>query len=201
MRPFIITGTGRCGTKWAATVLRLAGICCGHEQVFRTDDLPSMTPRVWHRFEGDSSLAAVPFLPEWVDHTHRVLLIRHPVDVAASWAHNGAILDGSMPAGLDIYVKDRHPTVFEAANDMDAGLRYWVEWNRQALPHVDTVIRVEDATPELLLEAVGRTAKWPLFPFDEPVNGSDAERPGLDGVPSGVVDEVQDMAEQFGYKL
>ncbi len=47
MRPLIITGTGRSGTKWCATALRMGGILCGHEQVFDTANLPSMVEHTW----------------------------------------------------------------------------------------------------------------------------------------------------------
>lgn len=197
----IVTGTGRCGTKWCATVLRAAGYLVGHEQVFRTDHLPERDPQVWGRFEGDCSLAAVPFLARHHE-ARRVLVVRHPHDTAASWVANGPILAGSAPPGLAAHLAAHHPAVVGSRTETEAALRYWYEWNEAALHSVDAFVRIEDLTAESLLEAAGWEARWPLFPFDGPVNASDAASRDvleLDGVPDAVAADVADLVSAFGY--
>lgn len=198
MKPFIITGTGRSGTKWCATVMRLAGYRCGHEQVFKTEQLPEFGDQEWEDFEGDSSLAAAPFLHRWFD-SRKVLVVRHPLSVVASFIHNGPLTEDGQPEGLMRFLHANYPEIPLADSELEAVLRYWVLWNSLAMDEVDVVVKLEDLTPETLLEAVGVEPRWPLFPFDEPVNAS-VETPitpdSIEAYP-----RAGELAAQLGYEV
>lgn len=200
MSRFVVTGTGRCGTKWAATALRTAGILCGHEQVFTTDMLPQAQSPRWGAFEGDSSLAAVPYMLT-PGIARRVLLVRHPLGFAGSLLRVGPLLAGSQPDGLTRYLKARHPHVFDTDRETTAALRYWTVWNRQAADHADVVLRIEEVTVADLLVAVERTPRWPTYPVD-PTNVG----PNGDDLRWGVQDpetaiDARNLAREFGYNL
>lgn len=202
-RRFVIAGTGRSGTKWCATALRVAGVLCGHEQVFCTEQLVDMGPQTWHDFEGDASLAAVPFLDRH-DDCRRVLVVRHPLDVAASFLHVGPFTHGSQPRGLLAYLERRLPTVLDAENEVTAALQYWVLWNQMALAVVDEVARLEDLDLPRLLGLVKRDGRWPLYPFDRPVNASAARSLGdedLIEIHPALLGHVEELARELGYEV
>jgi len=55
---FIITGSGRSGTRYASELISRAGIACAHQQVFHERcDLPGFSAQ-WHGRVGDSSCFA-----------------------------------------------------------------------------------------------------------------------------------------------
>src|SRR5690606_13238529 len=74
---FVVTGSGRCGTHYLATLLTEAGVKCTHETVYSY--LPE--PKPWTDQVADSSLMAAPYLGEYPT----VLLVRHPLKVVKSW--------------------------------------------------------------------------------------------------------------------
>ena len=199
MARVVITGTGRCGTKWCATVLRLAGHFCGHEQVYSTHMLPSMREPDWWRYEADSSLAAVPYLAEMPRDIHRVLVVRHPFDYTRSVVGAGPFLERSQPAGLIEYVTREHPEVMRADNDKQAALRFWVAWNTAGLRHVDAVLPIEHTAPETLLAVCGLEPRWTMFPFlDRVGTGPGCDISLLDGdIPEG----LPPLASRLGYEI
>lgn len=203
MKRFIITGTGRSGTKWCATALRCAGIYCGHEQVFSTALLPVYgTPRWPDEMEGDSSLAAVPYLKHYDDMT-RVLVVRDPFSVVSGFLKAGPFLAGSQPAGLTEYVDKRHPEIRQSRTEAEAALRYWLAWNRTAVEHADVVLRIEDLTVDVLLKAVGREPRWHTYPLG-PINQSPSYARGYfraDDIPDALFREAIEEASNFGYYI
>lgn len=194
---FVITGTGRSGTKWCATVLRVAGIACGHEQVFTTANLSTHASASWGVLQGDSSLAAVPHLGR-LD-CRRVLVVRHPLDVAASFARVGGFLVGNQPAGLLRYLHRQHPSIFVRPDEVSAAVAYWTEWNRTAVEHADRVVLLEDLTPDLLYETVGVEPAWPPYPIARMNVGPTGDRPQWDDLSDDLRDSAQALAAEFGY--
>lgn len=198
MKRFVITGSGRSGTKWCATVLRVRGILCGHEQVFATGQLIKGGGYDWGPFAGDSSLAAVPALPK-LDGVIRILVVRHPLDVADSFRRVGSILHGSLPRGLDIYLRRHHLHIFNRPDELAAGVDYWLTWNRLAADHVDHVVQLEGLTGDRLTGLAGVEPVWPGFPVG-PVNvGPASKRPDWSEIPERLRNEVQKFARQVGY--
>lgn len=212
---FVIAGTGRSGTKWAAAALRSAGWLCGHEQVFPTDMLrhapvgkdgfsePTSIGRLdGGPFDGDSSLAAMPWLPYLSDDVRKVLLVRHPLDVVASLLATGPLLAGSQPVGLMKYLHREMPDVVDGGqSEVDAAARYWMRWNLAAARHADTVLRLEDATVDVLCQYVRVEPRWPTFPM-APVNcGPGDVTVRLDMLTPPVRGNLVAAAEMFGYDL
>lgn len=202
---FVIAGTGRSGTKWCATTLRVAGIYCGHEQMFSPEmlfHLDGPLPRHRH-FAGDASFCAVPFLSR-LDSFRRVLVVRHPLACAASWIRAGGLLRGGHRPGVSYRLAHDHPDVLDADDEQEATLRYWLGWNRRGVEHADRVAPIEDLDGSELLRLCGYSEPaWEPFPLG-PVN---ATRPGStaeldrwpDRLPSGLVDDVRAFAVELGY--
>jgi hypothetical protein len=142
----VVTGTGRSGTGWCATVLNSAGIFTGHENVF--------TPKAaagglidWCEYVADASWLAVPRLP--LMNVDSCLVVRHPLEVVASMSHIGF--------GVEPHV-NQFTAVAERAGmtpDLDGYLRFWVSWNQQAMRHTYTVFRFEQ-----LLDDPERLTHW-----------------------------------------
>jgi len=84
----IATGTGRCGTGFAAQWLTSAGIRCGHESIFSFRGLDAARDKMarFRGFQADSSWLAAPYLDNAVLAGIPILHItRHPAKVIASW--------------------------------------------------------------------------------------------------------------------
>lgn len=200
MKRFLITGTGRSGTKWCATALRIAGVYCGHEQVFATAMLPEHNSPYWGDLVGDSSLAAMPYMAELPGVT-KVLVVRHPLDFVSSMLKVGPLLAGVQPAGLQEYLTVTFPDVMTAKNEVEAALRYWLHWNRTARPHAQAVLRIEDLTVPALLAAVGSEALWYTYPLGV-VNQARNLTQGIfdtSDAPTELLDDVWEFATSIGY--
>lgn len=201
MTRVVVTGTGRSGTKWCATVLRLGGILCGHEQVFTTGQFDGMTEQEWGPFEADSSLAAVPFLDRHPQ-ARKVLVVREPLAFAGSILAVGPLLCGSQPRALADHLARRHPWVLDAPTEAGAALRWWAVWNGQGASHADVTLRLEGLTPDVLYDACGVVPRWPTFPFDRPVNAGAADKTAVTWGGCGdpdAVDAALPLAARFGY--
>jgi hypothetical protein len=119
---FLITGIGRSGTRYAATLLSNAAIACGHEQAF-TPETKSVDDGYGRalRFEldGDSSWYAAPFvadLPPDVIVCHQ---LRHPAHWIGSWCAGRTV--------ETIRFLRRWAGPYEHGPDAAAAL--WVRWN------------------------------------------------------------------------
>ena len=152
----IVTGTGRCGTRYVAYVLTQAGIRCGHETVFgpygpNGGSLP------------DVSWLAVPHLADYPT-AHRTLIWREPNDVIASLQTIGLFDRPSIWRDYQTGILGEQGSPFERA------CHHYVEWNRMALEHVDAVTSIHNIdwvallgpgyTPDLgvrIAEVVART--------------------------------------------
>lgn len=202
MKRFLITGTGRSGTKWCATALRCAGIYCGHEQVFATAMLPNHNPPRWTSLQGDASLAAMPYMAELPDVT-KVLVVRHPLAFVSSMLKVGPFLTGSQPAGLVEYIDATFPDVMASENEVEAALRFWLHWNQTARQHCDSWLRLEDLTVPKLLEAVGSKALWHSYPLGLINQAANFAQGVFDiiGEPGDLVAEVEEFAGTLGYNF
>ncbi|SCL31986.1 hypothetical protein GA0070616_4368 [Micromonospora nigra] len=133
---FVVTGSGRCGTKYLATLLTAAGVRCGHEQVYNADG-----PPIWPAgLRADSSWMAVPHLPLPLP---VVLLVRHPLAVVRSWVEIGFFtVDVDNPTHRPL--RQWAPQVYEEATPADRALSMWLHLTRAALPRAARVVRIED---------------------------------------------------------
>ncbi len=77
---FVVTGTGRCGTQYVASVLTICGIKCGHQKI----DYGSGVIR-FGNLDGDASFKAMNYLGWFEKSKVKVIgLYRHPVKVIRS---------------------------------------------------------------------------------------------------------------------
>lgn len=201
MKRFAIGGTGRSGTKWCATVLRNAGIYCGHEQVFATAMLPYNDQPHWSDFEGDSSLAAVPYFPRLGHDVTKILVVRHPDAFISSMLKVGGFIRGSQPAGLNTFIDSRWPTVRGAASEAEAAALFWLYWNQWGALNADVVLRLEELNVSRLLTTIGTTPRWHTFPLG-PVNAAASRADTLwskSEICAPSRDRIYGLAKEFGY--
>lgn len=136
MIAFVITGTGRSGTMWAAEALTAAGLPCAHEHSCSSWDDDYGDDQVWRDMPGglgESSWQAAPFVGAMQRAGVPVVhLVRHPIEVASSLIGNNMlqpILGEPLPwhrfieAHIGDHIFRLHPH--------DRALRFWTEWNRQ----------------------------------------------------------------------
>lgn len=142
----VVTGTGRSGTGWCAAILNSAGVFTGHERVF--------TPKAargglidWCEYRADASWLAVPRLP--LMNVEACLVVRHPLEVVESMTH--------LQFGAPDMANEFSAIAANAgmSPDPDGYLRFWVNWNRQAMRHVYTVFTLDQ-----LLDDPERLSKW-----------------------------------------
>lgn len=134
---FVITGTGRCGTRFTANVLRALDVDAGHEDWFN----PHGTSKP---VAGDVSWLAVPRLPgrEVV-----ALQLRHPMAVINSLV------------GIRMFSSDNHADYQRfifihqpglTGDDVHDAMFWYLNWNQRAERHARFVYRIEDLDPALL---------------------------------------------------
>lgn len=203
---FIITGTGRSGSKWCATVLRLAGIYAGHEQAFLDGNLfCEVRPVELGKLDGDCSYAAMPVLKKYpwkYKNVKKILVTRHPYKTAHSYARNGSFIEKRVPLGLLDYISTNNPDTLKYKTDFEIALSYWDYWINEAAKFVDEVVRLEDLTPESVVELVGVRPKWDRYTFDERVNVSFSGIETYDDeLEPELFEKVKETARKFGYNL
>jgi len=205
---FVVTGTGRCGTAYAAARLTRLGLACTHEAYFtpRGPRLRSTTrPR---SALGDSSWLAAPYLD---DSGSRVVhLVRRPLDVILSLYNIGFFDPALRPIHAPfIAFAERY---FDPGPDpLDACIRWYLDWNRRCERTAGLRIRIEDFEAELprLLGFLGQDgidpARAPPLPaavnrrpaaIAEPLS-RDALRQRLGDHPRRT--ELAEMGQAYGY--
>jgi len=203
---FVVVGSGRCGTGWAAELLRQCGVNCGHERVFRWGTVLRGEPIDWGDWQADAAWTAVPRLAELG--LPAVLLTRHPLDVVRSMLALGWLT--AAPTGADLprlaqIVSNFRPEIDTEPTQADRCLAMWWHWNIAALPHVGAVVRLEDAVrdPLLLLQAVGvHPERLPSVPR---WNGKDDKKrptphPRWEQFRPELAREARHLAARFGYE-
>lgn len=130
----MITGTGRCGTGFTATVLADAGLAVGHEEWFtlttgaRRDDLV-----------GDVSWIAVPELDRFDGIV--VQQVRHPLDVIRSLVGIRMFTD-AVHGWYRLLMFDEVPGL--GRGDLADAVRWWVEWNERIEEHASMRVLLRD---------------------------------------------------------
>lgn len=210
MSRFVIVGSGRCGTGWAAELLRQCGVNCGHERVFRWGPLMRGEPIDWADYQADAAWTAVPRLAELG--LPAVLLTRHPLDavrsmLALDWFGEAVPKTGpgSGRRGLARIVYGFRPEIKAEPTQADQCLAMWWHWNVAALPHAGAIVRLEDAVrdPLLLLHAVGvHPERLPSVPR---WNGKDDKkrptpRPDWSRFRPELAREARHLAARLGYE-
>lgn len=157
---FVVTGTGRSGTGYAASLFNAAGLSCGHESVYK--ETPGLgekgairhgvVPRakaplgrvketVRRRiatYDGDASWMAVPRLEKFGGTSF--LQLRHPLLVVRSFVGTRFF---SRPEA------HRQQWAYAAAHfditgdDVSDAMRWWVSWNERAAVHATMTYALE----------------------------------------------------------
>ena len=147
---FVVTGSGRCRTKWVSEALTRAGVPCGHEAVFGPHE-----PSPWSEepLLGDSSWMAATMLDEIQEPV--ALLVRHPLAVIQSWVDIGFFShDTGNPThgplrrfAPELYAPGRSPA------DQAAGM--WHRLTYAGLIRAEMVLRVEQFDTWMLARLIG----------------------------------------------
>lgn len=118
--PFLITGCGRSGTAWAATLFTALGYPCGHEVQFAYDRTGPLTAP-------ESSWLAVPHLDALPPHTPVLRIMRDPYAVVQSAMAKGFLLDGR--DAYDVYVETHRPDITQSRDHLGRVLRWVAMWD------------------------------------------------------------------------
>lgn len=145
---FLVTGSGRCGTKWTSAALTVAGVLSGHERVYGPDVLP------WELYvRGEVSWMAAPRMAQ-VD-VPVALLVRHPMAVVRSWVEIGFFTwDLGNPTHAPL--RAAWPEVYAWGRPADMALDMWVRTTGAALERAEMIVRLEDMGVPLF----GRLLAW-----------------------------------------
>lgn len=161
--PFIVVGTGRCGTVSCAKLLTDVGIPCGHEKIFGPYGISNQSNsevsmqcglKDVKSIMADSSYMAVPFLK------HDILIdaiiihvVRNPIDVILSF-HNK--LQYWRNDNLNIwekFISNHIPEIFDYETPLERNCYYVIKWNKLIEEHVKEKyirIRIEKDCDALL---------------------------------------------------
>lgn len=166
---FVITGTGRSGTGFAAALFTAADLPCGHEVVFT--DKPGLLDRAAPRHglvaiakepvgrlkeelrrrrtsvRGDASWMAVPRLRRF--HGISFLQLRHPLLVIRSFVGTRFFSD-STKYGAQRRFAAAHFDI--SGDDVRDAMRWWVQWNSLAAPYATRIYRLEALDEGLFAE-------------------------------------------------
>lgn len=226
---FVVTGTGRSGTGYAAALFNAAGLRCGHEAVFRAQ--PAFLERAGRRtvlgrlrapvgrmresahrlrndYDGDASWMAVPRLDRFRGLT--LLQTRHPLPVIRSFMGTRFFSNPDAHQHQRGYAAAHFDMV---GDDVIDGMRWWTYWNDRAARHADVVYAIETIDAALVEQVlrlldepdVERRAARAVQTASPGVNS--AERRGVargrlawSDLPSGADrDELAAAAARFGY--
>lgn len=164
---FLITGTGRCGTTWAADVCDSVGLYVRH-QSFRHEHALGLTPWSIGQFDGEVSHEAAPVCDEFEGY-RIVLLWRSWEKVVKSWMGLGMFQPGWEEPYHMFYdsIMRFCPEVCEWRRPVDQATQFWVSWNQLVVPYADVWLRVEGLTADGLLESIG-WADVDRVPYEPP---------------------------------
>lgn len=140
---FVVTGSGRCGTKWMSEALTRAGVPCGHESVFGFE--PEV---VWPvDLVADSSWMAATRLDE-VD-VPVLLMVRHPLAVVRSFVEIGFFADWDVGNPCHAPLRRAFPWVYDWDTPQDRALEMWTALTTTALGRAEMVVRLERIDADL----------------------------------------------------
>ena len=148
---YLITGTGRCGTGWAAQVLSGAGIPCTHEGVFTPEGYIIPTALA------ESSWMAAVALNDLGSETRVIHLIRHPYRVIESQMRLRFFADNapSQHKPYMDFVTEELPGIWLYKSEQERATCFVLEWNRMIEECTGAMrVRAEDG-PAALLDACG----------------------------------------------
>ena len=193
----LITGTGRCGTRFLAKAITQAGVPCSHEVAFTPDRHGFRDGEV-----AEASWLAAPFVqPRDVYVVH---VVRNPLSQIRSRRDKGTFAvrrSGGEFGPWGEFALKWCPQMRDAGTNTVRSAQHWVWWNR--LVEADERIRLEDLT----VEDVNRWAQvvdssalglYSLPPRD---NVSEDPGPPFRLEHAARIPGLVELAERYGYDL
>ena len=133
----IVTGTGRCGTGFAAQWLTSAGLRCGHEAIFMYRGIGSALKRaaMFRQFQADASWLAAPYLGhELLQDVPVVHQMRHPKRVIESWMRKST---AEHTPRYWQFVTEHAPEVGQQERELDQFAARYVLWTEMIESQLD----------------------------------------------------------------
>lgn len=151
---FVVTGSGRCGTKWLSEALTAGGVPAAHEGAYNHEYAGHWRPGV----RADVSWMAATHLSEIPDPI--VLLVRHPLHVVRSWVEIGFFgWDSDNPTHAPL--RRRFPAVYDYPDEHDRALAMWSTLTAATLRRAELVLRLEALGPAAMARLLG----WAGAPY------------------------------------
>lgn len=155
--PFLLTGSGRCGTGYTSNLLTELGYDCGHEVAFDWKTLANNTWPVPFALRGcDSSWLAMPVMSQLPPETVILHQVRNPVKVVRSLM--GIRFLSPEQRASDPYSRIADTVAQCPDDELEACMHFWTEWNAQieerAAGRPYRRFRVEDIDAFLVREIV-----------------------------------------------
>lgn len=204
----VITGTGRCGTRYMWKLLRACGLIASHEGLYGIEDQAS---EKYDARQIDVSWMAPPSLPR--RSVSVAQLTRHPRDVVASLVGIGFFDDGrrDLHGRYRAFAERYAPMIFKLSRDpVTRSVAWWVLWNRQ-IEWLGPLWRIKaEQVPPAFLVAVGATVGKPVTEVaalaaldNTPRDVNHRQRAQadnlFDNVPERLLGEMSDQAARYGY--
>jgi hypothetical protein len=208
----LISGAGASGSSYIAKVLTLAGLPCGHEQVYGTSVGGGNGHADWKQYGAESSWMAMPFLAKHPG--PKYLQVREPLaNIASSLKLKIFDLDHwSLVVGQYRSVKKRWAReIWDEASEIERAAAWWVVWNEMGLAaNPDAWWRVEAVDADILamlIRAAGRepdpariASALEQVPTNWNTHGPPLATPVTwDSFSPEMAERVRGLAERFGY--
>jgi hypothetical protein len=118
--PFLVTGCGRSGTAWAASLFTALGYPCGHEELFSYDRGGPLTAP-------EASWLAVPFIDDLPGEVPVLRIMRDPYKVVQSIIAKGFL---DRDDDYDKFVERHRPDITSPSTHLGRAVRYVALWDR-----------------------------------------------------------------------
>lgn len=148
---YIITGTGRCGTLFAANFLTSAGAPCSHEAIFtplgidfamevlsgarlaKNSEISkgSILSDDKKRIAAESSFMSAPFL-NMFERTKVIHMVRNPLKVVRSFMGMGYFTNPFVffeESPYEFFIYENMPELREEMSQLERTCLYWILWN------------------------------------------------------------------------
>ena len=125
---FVITGSGRSGTRYAAELLTRSGLPCAHQMVYHEHSDRPGEKVSWGPFVGDATAFAAPFVKQMTD-TLVIHQVRNPRWVIPSLIKNSHVI-GQAGSDPGVAFMARHTQGIAAIPDLfERAAAQWTQWN------------------------------------------------------------------------
>lgn len=205
---YLITGTGRCGTGFAAKLLTSAGITCSHEGVFNLYGWSNACCKIERQRKcpeegwlADSSWMAAPHISRPELHAVTVVhLVREPRLVIRSMLRMG-FFSIKKYSPYTNYANCFAPYMERYEKPLEKAAYLYLKLNWMVEERADIFHRIEDE-PWLLLDKLGIDHHGKEL-FDNRTYNSRSdysdEEVDLNELPMHLFEEIEQMGERYGY--